>query len=171
MTNQKYEITDIVHGEYPFLHRVRALRDIGTNVKAGDLGGFVEHEGNLSFEPGDDAWVCDEAIAAGDSVVEKGSVLRGRAVVCGSACVSHGSVLFGDARAEAVRQLLCVRKSPGRCASAGQRRGHQRRGGVQHHPGRPNPGWENADGGALLCPGCASPPPAGGDGGKEKIKA
>lgn len=100
MTNQKYEITDIVHGEYPFLHRVRALRDIGTNVKAGDLGGFVEHEGNLSFEPGDDAWVCDEAIAAGDSVVEKGSVLRGRAVVCGSACVSHGSVLFGDARAE-----------------------------------------------------------------------
>ena len=100
MTNQKYEITDIIHGKYPFLHRVRALRDIGKDVKAGDLGGFVEHEGNLSFEPGDDAWVCDEAIAAGDSVVEKGSVLRGRAVACGSACVSHGSVLFGDARAE-----------------------------------------------------------------------
>lgn len=100
MTNQKYEITDIIHGGYPFLHRVRALCDIGTDVKAGDLGGFVEHEGNLSFEPGDDAWVRDEAIAAGDSVVEKGSILRGRAVACGSACVSHGSVLFGDARAE-----------------------------------------------------------------------
>ena len=100
MSNQKFEITDIAHPEYPFLHRVRALRDIGTDVKAGDLGGFVEHEGNLSFEPGDDAWVRDEAIAAGDSVVEKGSVLRGRAVACGSACVSHGSVLFGDARAE-----------------------------------------------------------------------
>lgn len=100
MSNQKYEITDIVHGEYPFLRRIRALRDIGKDVKAGDLGGFVEHEGYLSFEPGDDAWVCDEAIAAGDSVVERGSVLRGRAVACGSACVSHGSVLFGDARAE-----------------------------------------------------------------------
>lgn len=100
MTNQKYEITDIVHEKHPFLHRVRALRDIGKDVKAGELGGFVEHEGNLSFEPGDDAWIYNDAIAAGDSVMEKGSVLRVRAVVCGSACVSHGSVLFGDARAE-----------------------------------------------------------------------
>lgn len=100
MTNQKYEITDIVHEKYPFLHRIRALRDIGKDVKAGELGGFVEHEGNLSFEPGDDAWIYNDAIAAGDSVVEKGSALRTRAVVCGSACVSHGTVLFGDARAE-----------------------------------------------------------------------
>lgn len=100
MTNQKYEITDIVHGKYPFLHRIRALRDIGKDVKTGELGGFVEHEGNLSFEPGDDAWIYNDAIAAGGSVVEKGSALRTRAVVCGNACVSHGSVLFGDARAE-----------------------------------------------------------------------
>ena len=100
MSNQKYEITGIAHEKYPFLHRIRALRDIGKDVKAGELGGFVEYEGNLSFEPGDDAWIYNDAIAAGDSVVEKGSVLRVRAVVCGSACVSHGSVLFGDARAE-----------------------------------------------------------------------
>ena len=114
MTNQKYEITDIIHGKYPFLHRVRALRDIGKDVKAGDLGGFVEHEGNLSFEPGDDAWVCDEAIAAGDSVVEKGSVLRGRAVACGSACVSHGSVLFGDARASGASVIVASPDDPAR---------------------------------------------------------
>lgn len=100
MTNEKYEITDIAHGKYPFLHRIRALRDIGTDVKAGGLGGFVEHEGNLSFKPGDDAWIYDEAIAAGDSVVDGGSALRKRAVACGRACVSHRSVLFGDARAE-----------------------------------------------------------------------
>ena len=100
MTNQKYEITDIVHGEYPFLHRIRALRNIGKDVKVGDLGGFVEHEENLSFEPGDDAWIYDDTIAAGDSIVDKGSVLRVRAVICGHAYASHGSVLFGDARAE-----------------------------------------------------------------------
>lgn len=41
-SNKKYEITDIAHETYPFLHRIRALRDIGENVKAGDLGGFVE---------------------------------------------------------------------------------------------------------------------------------
>ena len=41
-SNQKYEITDIAHEKYPFLHRIRALRDIRPDIKAGDLGGFVE---------------------------------------------------------------------------------------------------------------------------------
>lgn len=100
MSNEKYEITDITHPEYPFLHRIRALREIGKDVKAGDLGGFVEHEGNLSSAPGDDAWIYDDAASAGDAHVDMGSVLRGRAIVCGHAYASHGSVLFGDARAE-----------------------------------------------------------------------
>lgn len=39
MSNQKYEITGIAHEKYPFLHRIRALRDIGPTVKAGDLSG------------------------------------------------------------------------------------------------------------------------------------
>ena len=64
-SNQKYEITDIAHESYPFLHRIRARKDIGSQVKAGDLGGFVEGESNLSSEPGDDAWLFDDAIAAG----------------------------------------------------------------------------------------------------------
>lgn len=100
MTNQKFEITDIAHEKYPFLHRIRALRDIGAEVKAGDLGGFVEHKGNLSSEPGDDAWIYNDAVVAGDGCVDKNAVLRDRAVVCGHAYASHGSVLFGDARAE-----------------------------------------------------------------------
>ena len=54
--NHKFEITDIAHPEYPFLHRIRALRDISSDVKAGDLGGFVEHEGNLSYEDAD-CWI------------------------------------------------------------------------------------------------------------------
>ena len=98
--NQKFEITDIAHPQYPFLHRIRALRDIGEDVKVGDLGGFVEHEGNLSFEPGDDAWVCDEAIAANESHVEDGAVLRDHAVVCGRAKVKWGAVMADYARAE-----------------------------------------------------------------------
>jgi len=100
MMNEKYEITGITHEKYPFLHRIRALRDIGKEVKAGDLGGFVEHEGNLSVEPGDDAWIFDDAIAAGEAFVDKGSVLRVRAIVCGHAYASYDSILFGDVRAE-----------------------------------------------------------------------
>ena len=98
--NTKYEITDITHEKYPFLYRIRALRDIGTEVKAGDLGGFVESESNLSFEPEDDAWIFNDAIAAGDGFVDKGSILRDRAVVCDSAYASHGAELTGDSRAE-----------------------------------------------------------------------
>ena len=48
ISNQKYEITDMAHEEYPFLHRIRALRDICGEIRAGDIGGFVESESNLS---------------------------------------------------------------------------------------------------------------------------
>ena len=100
MTNQKYEITDIAHKEYPFLHRIRALRDIGEKVKVGDLGGFVECEANLSFELGDDAWIFDDAIACEDAHVDKGSRLSGNVVVYGNALISQGSSLSGHARVE-----------------------------------------------------------------------
>lgn len=99
-TNEKYEITDIAHEKYPFLHRIRALRDIGAEVKAGDLGGFVESESNLSFEPGDDAWIFDNAIACNNAYVDKGSQLRKSAVACHNAYVSHGTVMTSSARAE-----------------------------------------------------------------------
>lgn len=100
MSNTKYEITDIPHEKYPFLHRIRALRDVGKEVKAGSLGGFVECEGNLSFEAGDEAWIFDDAICAGDGHVEKDSCLRERAVVCDNAYVSCGAEMSGDSRAE-----------------------------------------------------------------------
>lgn len=99
MTNQKYEIIDIVHEKYPFLHRIRALRDIGKDVKAGELGGFVEYEGNLSFEPGDDAWIYNDAIAANGAFVTDGTLMRDQAVICGEAH-AHRAVLSGHARVE-----------------------------------------------------------------------
>lgn len=98
--NQKYEIIDVFHQTYPFLHRVRALRDIGDKVKAGDMGGFVESERNLSFEPGDDSWIFDDAICAGEGRVEKGSQLFGSAVVCGRACLTDGANMSAHSRAE-----------------------------------------------------------------------
>lgn len=98
--NKKYEITDIVHEKYHFLHRIRALRNISSEVKAGDLGGFVENESNLSFDPGDDAWIFQDAIAAGEGYVDEASILRDRAIVCGHAYVSKGTEMSGDSRAE-----------------------------------------------------------------------
>ena len=100
ITNQKYEITEIAHEKYPFLHCIRALRDTGSEVKAGALGGFVESEDNLSFASGDDAWIFDDAIVCNDAYVDKGSYLRGNAIACGHAYVSRGTLLAGHARAE-----------------------------------------------------------------------
>ena len=100
ISNQKYEITDMAHEEYPFLHRIRALRDICGEIRAGDIGGFVESESNLSAEPGDCAWIFDDAIAAGDAYVDRDACLRGDAIACGSAYVSKGSVMSGHSRAE-----------------------------------------------------------------------
>jgi hypothetical protein len=117
--NTKYEITSIAHEKYPFLHRIRALRDIGSEVKAGDLGGFVESESNLSFEPGDDAWIFHDAISAGEGCVDKDSALRDRAIVCGCAYVSHKTEMGGDSRAEddtyirGARLSHCARASGG----------------------------------------------------------
>ena len=83
-----------------FLHRIRALRDICGEIHAGDIGGFVESESNLSAEPGDCAWIFDDAIAAGDAYVDRDACLRGDAIACGSAYVSKGSVMSGHSRAE-----------------------------------------------------------------------
>ena len=73
---------------------------MGGEVKAGDLGGFVESESNLSYEPGDDAWIFEDAIACGNAYVDRNSCLRGSSVACGNAYVSRGAVLTGQARAE-----------------------------------------------------------------------
>ena len=70
MSNSKYEITDIAHKTYPFLHRIRALQDIGDWAKAGDLGGFVESESNLAVDPDDAAWIFNDAIACGSTYVD-----------------------------------------------------------------------------------------------------
>ena len=90
----------MAHEEYPFLHRIRALRDICGEIRAGDIGGFVESESNLSAEPGDCAWILDDAIAAGNAYVDRDACLRGDAIACGSAYVSKGSVMSGHSRAE-----------------------------------------------------------------------
>ena len=100
MSNQKYEITDIAHEKYPFLHRIRALRDVGIEVRAGDLGGFVEGEHNLSQEQEDASWIFGDAIAAGSASVDKDSGLRDEAVACDQAYVTQRSTLSGHARAE-----------------------------------------------------------------------
>lgn len=100
---KKYELTaetKEIGGK--ILHRIRALIDIPEhNVKAGDLGGWIEAERNLSQKGS--AWVADEAWVTGsawvtDSAWVTGAAwVRGNALVTGSACVTGSAWVMGKA--------------------------------------------------------------------------
>ena len=93
---KKYEITDIAHPVYPELHRIRALRQVGTDVPAGELGGFVQSEANLSQEQ-DDAWLYDDSISRDEANVCGGAQLHGQAMAQDLALVSGSALLFDRA--------------------------------------------------------------------------
>ena len=82
------------------VQRIYALRSFG-NVKAGTIGGFVEHAENLSQE--DTCWIADGAMALGWSLVNKDAQLRGRAmldqhaVITDQAIVEENALLSGTA--------------------------------------------------------------------------
>ena len=66
---RKYEFTgETMERSGRTLYRIRAVRDFG-DVKAGDLGGWIEKEGNLDHFG--NAWVYGDAWVHGDAMVEK----------------------------------------------------------------------------------------------------
>lgn len=93
--NQKYEITDIVHPQYPWLHRIRALRDVREDVHVGDLGGFVQSEENLSQEG--QCWVANNAVAAEESYISGDAIMWDYSCARGCAVISGKSRIGGEA--------------------------------------------------------------------------
>ena len=85
----KYRLTDktkTVNGVK--LYQIQALKDFG-NVKAGDLGGWIQRERNLSQEG--DCWVYDNAQVFGNAQVSD------NARVYDNAWVYDNAQVFGDA--------------------------------------------------------------------------
>ena len=77
--------------------RIKALVNIERyGVKAGDLGGWVEKEDNLSQSG--NAWVSSNAKVSGDAVVYGDAVVSGNAEVSGGAKVSGDAWVSGDAK-------------------------------------------------------------------------
>ena len=97
MTEIKYELTgDTLEIDGRTLHRIRALRDIGDDVYAGDLGGYVEAERNLS-QLGN-AQVYGNAGVYGNVQVGGDARVYGNAQVYGNAGVYGNAQVGGDAR-------------------------------------------------------------------------
>ena len=92
--NDKYELLE--KDEETGLFRIRALRDIPeAGVKAGDLGGFVAGEGNLSQEDG--AWVADKARVYDSARVYEYAQIYGGARVYEYAWIYGGAEIYGNA--------------------------------------------------------------------------
>ena len=117
---KKYELTSetkVVFGRT--LHRIKALISFG-DVKAGELGGWIEKEENLDKSDNawvfgnarvcgnarvfgnaqvyDNAWVCGDARVCGNAQVYGDAQVYGNARVCGNARVYDNAQVFGDAQ-------------------------------------------------------------------------
>ena len=77
------------------LFRIRALKDFA-HVKAGDLGGWIESESNLSQEG--TCWVSGEAQVFGEACVFGSAWVHGEAQVYDSAQVSGSAQVYDSAQ-------------------------------------------------------------------------
>ena len=90
----KYELTDdtVTLADGTVLHRIKALRDFGF-VTAGDLGGYIQSEANLSHSGdcwvGDDVWVFGNAWVFDNARVYGNAWVVGNSVVCGGSQISN----------------------------------------------------------------------------------
>ena len=92
---KKYELTEETTNIFgKTLHRIRATRDF-SNVHAGDLGGFIENELNLSHDR--DTWVYGNALVYGDARVGGKALVSGDARVGGDAWVGGNALVSGNA--------------------------------------------------------------------------
>lgn len=88
MTNESIEFIGVK------LFRIRALQDF-RDVKAGDLGGYIEKEDNLSQY--DYCWVYDNAKVFGNSKVRENARIYDYAKVHENAWVDGNSEIYGNA--------------------------------------------------------------------------
>ena len=116
---KKYEITDIAHPDNSTLYGIKALIDIpGRGVKAGDLGGYIQSENNLSQNG--DCWVdgngsvFDNGRVIGNGKVTDNGWVAGygrvtdNGLVTDNGCVAGYGRVFGDAMIKKPSDILTI---------------------------------------------------------------
>jgi NDP-sugar pyrophosphorylase family protein len=102
---KKYEILFTDHPEYMIykdhscipLYRIKALKDF-SDIKAGDIGGFVHSEDNLSQEG--DCWIYDDATVYHHARIEEDAKVRNEATVIGSSIIRGKADIGSNALVE-----------------------------------------------------------------------
>ena len=93
---KKYELTTNTKMYFGRkMYQIKALKDFG-DVKAGDLGGYIEKEENLSQDG--HAWVFDNACVYGDAKVYCNAQIHDIAWVHDTARISGNAHVYGGAR-------------------------------------------------------------------------
>lgn len=97
-TNEKFEILKDESIKYNgrTLYRIRALRDIGEHVKKGDLGGFIQHEFNLSRYR--ESWVFPEAKVYDNGLLARDATASGLAEIFENAKVGSRAYISDNAK-------------------------------------------------------------------------
>ena len=101
----KYEFTSetkeiLISSRVVTLHRIRAVSDFGI-VKAGDLGGWIEKEENLSHDGlawvHNNAIVCDNAVVCDNADIFDNAKIYGNAKICDNTEVCDNAKIYGNA--------------------------------------------------------------------------
>lgn len=93
---KKYELTtETLQFAGRTLHRIKAVKDFGS-VKAGEFGGWIENEKNLSQD--DNAWIYSEAMVLDNAKVFGNAKILGNAHIFGNAKVFDSARVYYYAR-------------------------------------------------------------------------
>ena len=99
LEGKKYEILidkeNTIEFEGRTLHRIRALRNFN-DVKAGDIGGFVESEWNLSQEG--NCWIYDDAICMDSASVYDNAKMYNRSCMYNYSRMYDNSEMYDNSR-------------------------------------------------------------------------
>lgn len=91
---KKYEMTSNVKELLGHkLFQIKALKDFD-DVKAGDLGGYIEKEENLSHDG--NAWVYDDAKVYDDACVFDNARVYGDTIIYGDTCICDEAWVCDD---------------------------------------------------------------------------
>lgn len=104
--NEKYKLTkETLKFDGHTLYRIKALKDF-SDVKEGDLGGWIESERNLSRYNGcwiyddaklyDNACVCDDAKIYGNAEIKDNAYIHGKVSIYDDASISGFSEIWGN---------------------------------------------------------------------------
>lgn len=94
----KYHMTDIRHPVYKECCRIQAIRDVDQDVRAGDLGGYIEKEWNLKHSGR--CWIGENAVCHGNAQVCGESRISGHAELKEEVLVTGNSLIQGHSLIE-----------------------------------------------------------------------